>query len=446
MTTEPDLTTITPGEDSPRRSRRRWLALMLVVALAVGGISTNVWGLRDSYEQFSRDLGITILLPDRDSDGDGLLDHVEQAGWATKSDGTHVTDPKLPDTDGDGLSDGQEAGPLVSASGRKDKDTYLGLADPSKSDTDGDGIGDGDEYFLDLDPRDRDTDDDALPDGQEVEFGSDPTVDNPDDDSYSDREEFDRKSDPMSYDLDRSEAVAAFIGGATAGDWHWAARHIGRLNDDQLESPEYLMGQIASGAAGIGDLRDFVANVGGLNLVDAATDLIGLAPGPGDIAKTTTLIVAFAERSGPALNAASRVVDRLPWPESSKQKVLKKIFGTASKLPPELGQGPKNYVVYRGVWSGDSSYVGITNDFQRRRAEHAGAARTFAPEPIEGADRLTRGQARAIEEACIVEVGLAAKGGSLQNQIHSISPTAPYYDAAVAWGAARLEKIDGRCA
>lgn len=444
LTTGPD-TAAEPDEVQRLSFRRRWLSVPLVMALVATGILFNVFGLRDTYEQASRDVGITFLLPDRDSDGDGLFDHVERSGWGTSGDGTHVTDPKRWDTDGDGLSDGQEAGRLISSSEGDGDATFLGIADPTEADTDGDGIGDGDEYFLDLDLRSRDTDDDGLPDGPELEFGSDPTVDNLDGDSYSDREELERKSDPSSYDLDRSEAVAAFLGGATAGDWRWAARHIGGLNDDQLESPEYLAGQIAAGAAGIGDLRDFVANMGSLNVVDALTSLVGVAPGPGDLAKTSALIVAFAERSEPAINAASRVIRRLPWPEASKKKVLKSIVGTSTRLPLELGGGPKNYVVYIGSSTDDSGYVGITNNFLRRRTEHAGASRTFAPEPIEGAVRLSRGEARAIEEACIVELGLKSDGGSLQNQIHSISPTVPYYDAAVAWGTEHLNEIGGRC-
>jgi serine/threonine protein kinase len=60
------------------------------------------------------------------------------------------------DSDGDGLSDQDEAG--------------LYLTDPSQPDTDGDGLRDGDEVSTyRTDPVDGDTDDDGWPDGREVE-------------------------------------------------------------------------------------------------------------------------------------------------------------------------------------------------------------------------------------------------------------------------------------
>lgn len=86
-----------------------------------------------------------------DSDGDGLLD-ANEAGYGT--------DPGNPDSDGDGLPDGPEA---------RDYGT-----DPLNPDTDGDGLLDGDEVQVRLtDPRNPDTDGDGVPDGPEVQQGSD---------------------------------------------------------------------------------------------------------------------------------------------------------------------------------------------------------------------------------------------------------------------------------
>ncbi|MEM7112080.1 MAG: protein kinase [Chloroflexota bacterium] len=89
-----------------------------------------------------------------DADEDGLTDSQET---------TLGTDPNNPDTDGDGLRDGDEA--LVHGS------------DPNKPDTDGDLFSDGDEVNLyQTDPTNADTDGDGVPDGTELTLGTDPLV------------------------------------------------------------------------------------------------------------------------------------------------------------------------------------------------------------------------------------------------------------------------------
>ena len=65
------------------------------------------------------------------------------------------------DTDGDGLSDADEAA--------------MGL-DPNDADTDGDGIADGAEIELGLDPHNPDTDGDGIADGLEAEPNDAPGV------------------------------------------------------------------------------------------------------------------------------------------------------------------------------------------------------------------------------------------------------------------------------
>jgi outer membrane protein OmpA-like peptidoglycan-associated protein len=83
----------------------------------------------------------------RDSDGDGLLDDEEP---------TYKTDPLDPDTDKDGLSDGDEV--------RKYK------TDPLNADTDYDGLKDGYDEVMKhkTDPLKRDTDNGGVADGHEV--------------------------------------------------------------------------------------------------------------------------------------------------------------------------------------------------------------------------------------------------------------------------------------
>ncbi|UUZ58862.1 thrombospondin type 3 repeat-containing protein [Nocardioides sp. B-3] len=139
-----------------------------------------------------------------DTDGDGLSD-VDEA--------TAGTDPTNPDTDGDGLTDGREvdsdgAGP----------DTGTGT-DPLRGDTDGDGLGDDAELDTDgagpdtgtgTDPLDADTDDGGAPDGAEVWAGTDPLAgadDAPvsgdaDGDGLTDAEEATTGTDPAMADTD----------------------------------------------------------------------------------------------------------------------------------------------------------------------------------------------------------------------------------------------------
>jgi hypothetical protein len=77
--------------------------------------------------------------------GDGL-DDVEEAAAGT--------DPTLADSDGDGLSDGDEL--------------YVTFTDPTDDDTDGDSLSDGGELSSGLDPRNADTDHDGLWDDLEL--------------------------------------------------------------------------------------------------------------------------------------------------------------------------------------------------------------------------------------------------------------------------------------
>lgn len=87
-----------------------------------------------------------------DSDKDGLDDAREKELG---------TNPNNPDTDGDGLTDGQEV--------------LVYHTNPLKADTDGDGLSDADEVLIwKTDPLNPDTDGDGYPDGEEVQNGYNP--------------------------------------------------------------------------------------------------------------------------------------------------------------------------------------------------------------------------------------------------------------------------------
>jgi outer membrane protein OmpA-like peptidoglycan-associated protein len=106
---------------------------------------------------------------DDDDDNDGLTNAEERR---------YGTDPENPDTDGDGLSDGDEVkryhtNPLkvdTDGDGLSDGDEVFKYhTDPTKFDTDGDGLSDGDEVLkYHTDPLKVDTDGDGLSDGDEV--------------------------------------------------------------------------------------------------------------------------------------------------------------------------------------------------------------------------------------------------------------------------------------
>lgn len=154
-------------------------------------------------------LGTDPLNPD--TDGDGLSDGDEVD--------VYQTDPLNPDTDGDGLTDGDEIqihqtdprNPDTDGDGRSDGDEIAGGSDPRNPDTDGDGVRDGDEITLGTDPRNPDTDGDGLTDGQENGTCHSPTNPDSDGDGIIDG----RDLDPCNPDNPSLTATAA--AGATAG-------------------------------------------------------------------------------------------------------------------------------------------------------------------------------------------------------------------------------------
>jgi len=103
----------------------------------------------------------------------------------------------------------------------------------------------------------------------------------------------------------------------------------------------------------------------------------------------------------------------------------------APTLPGALAGGEANIHVYLGVRDDRPVYVGITNDLGRRQSEHSGRfyVRQLTPSPV------TRGQARAIEQALIVQ------NPQFENINNSISPRHPWYQDAVNWGEWWLQQM-----
>ncbi|MDP4117227.1 MAG: OmpA family protein, partial [Bacteroidota bacterium] len=141
----------------------------------------------------------------KDADHDGLLN------WQEEQLGTN---PKNPDTDGDGLSDGDEVmkyhtNPLkadTDGDGLSDYDEIMKYhTNPLKADTDGDGLNDGEEVLTyKTDPLKADTDGDGLSDGDEVmKYKTDPLKIDTDGDGLSDYDEIMKyHTDPLNADTD----------------------------------------------------------------------------------------------------------------------------------------------------------------------------------------------------------------------------------------------------
>ncbi|MFP4393666.1 MAG: PKD domain-containing protein, partial [Anaerolineales bacterium] len=143
-----------------------------------------------------------------DNDGDGLTNATEDALGA---------DPNDPDTDGDGLIDGEEVNTYGTDPNNPDSDDD-GLTDyeevndygtdPNDADSDDDGLIDGEEVNThNTDPHDDDSDGDGMPDGWEVDNGLDPLDDSdaaadPDSDGLTNLEEYQAGTDPQDDDSD----------------------------------------------------------------------------------------------------------------------------------------------------------------------------------------------------------------------------------------------------
>jgi len=142
-------------------------------------VDTDGDGLSDYYEE--RVLGTTDPA-DADSDDDGLNDGDEV--------NTHGTDPNDTDSDDDTLPDGWEVdGGLDPTDDTGDN----GVG----GDPDADGLTNGAELANGTDPSNPDSDDDGLSDGDEVNvYGTDPADPDSDDDTYLDGVEVDHGTDP----------------------------------------------------------------------------------------------------------------------------------------------------------------------------------------------------------------------------------------------------------
>jgi hypothetical protein len=150
---------------------------------------TDLDGLKDGEE-------VNIYNSDplnHDTDGDGLSDYYEVI--------IYKTNPTNPDTDNDRLKDIEEI--------------YEFSTNPNISDTDEDGLLDGEEINnIKTDPLNADTDSDGLNDGDEINlYNSNPLIADSDSDSIKDGNEIIRGTNTLdpSYDVEKIKIMSIII-------------------------------------------------------------------------------------------------------------------------------------------------------------------------------------------------------------------------------------------
>jgi len=129
--------------------------------------------------------GNDVPIPGGYSNGGIPFDGTDPA-WVGDQDPSTTTDPTNPDTDGDGLTDGEEDtnfdGETVNTIGGSGT-AGSGESDPNNTDTDGDGLDDEAETTLGTSPVDTDTDDGGIDDATEVQVDMTEPVSTPQDDN-----------------------------------------------------------------------------------------------------------------------------------------------------------------------------------------------------------------------------------------------------------------------
>ncbi len=119
------------------------------------------------------------------------------------------------------------------------------------------------------------------------------------------------------------------------------------------------------------------------------------------------------------------------------------IVGGALARPGVIVPVEESMTVYRAFnpETGEVSYVGITNNIDRRGYEHA-RQKGIQIEAIEGLGNLSKADARAVEQTLIELHKLEKDGGTLINKINSISQKKPEYAESLRRGAEILEEIE----
>lgn len=344
------------------------VGLLTGIAEATGGKFFRAAAADDLVDAFDR-VGGDLGAPD--TDGDGIADAAETAGWRDGAGRVYRTSPTSADTDGDGLTDGDEAGLFRTDGAFGNRAYYNGFADPTRADTDGDGLGDAQELDLGTHPRIKDSDSDTINDLDEVGLGFDPLSFNADDDYYFDDDELANGTDPFGYDFDALGNVHAALSGFWFGDaWDSTVARWAEVNLDVASSPLYLGGQLASGYLVFGDVRDLIAGIAHLDAGGAIISLLGIVPAAGDALKTVGAAVKFAERSARATRAAVEVIAKV-LPRKWADELLDSVSAGARLARDVAVRGLPAPRANYDIAKGGSATAKISRDAAQARALQA---------------------------------------------------------------------------
>ena len=262
----------------------------------------------------------------KDTDEDGLTDCEEEEGVhdSTSFDLVFTSDPRVKDTDGDGLEDGDE----VNVDDRfKSGDVFLYpvFSDPRNVDTESDGVDDATEADAGSRARSNETDGDGLGDLDEFTIGTDPISVDTDLDGYGDgAEHLDRAGgfDPLvpTEVLSTWDYAGHFVLGATCGELFGFCRR---------DSVAWLAGNISGGVFIVTDIRDAIGQLFSGELVGAGLSILSVVPVAGDalsvVAKAVKFITRVAGKAGDAL----KMVFKSDLPQWAKLRILDDIAGSA---------------------------------------------------------------------------------------------------------------------
>lgn len=243
-------------------------------------LATDASQLEDIYKDINKKIDI-----ETDSDNDGIADYYEE-NMVMFNGVTIKLDKYNPDTDGDGVLDGEEVAELnYQYNADKTQVIVTGklIANPLSKDSDGDGLTDEEEIYLyGTSPMISDTDGDGLNDKFEIDEWYDPFEKDADGDGRLDLQEYQEGSSPFVYDKKWYEHTWDFICGFVAGDF---------ISD--TDSLPVIMGQITSSFIPFVDIRDVVGNLGHGDYVFAGLSALGLVPVAGDVSKTAGKVGKF---------------------------------------------------------------------------------------------------------------------------------------------------------